>query len=205
MSLGEIVQVIKLWNWAAASWKRALFAAILTPLAFYVIFIMVFVEIKDRTKLTMSLYFKIVESLGFGYEWAATYQTAIYASICTLLIASLMIFCIFLFANEIIKKTERNANERIRYLEEDANKRVKKAKEDANLAARLGFIRYIEHQEGKKRLVGSSKELKWNQESAQSLIDQLPTNLKDIAEDYMRTISRFKISSTSSPFSFSLP
>jgi len=34
MSLGEIIQVIKLWNWAAVSWKCVLLAAILTPLRF---------------------------------------------------------------------------------------------------------------------------------------------------------------------------
>jgi hypothetical protein len=116
-----------------------------------------------------------MENLGFGYNWAATYQSAIYALLLTLLTLGVIVFCVFQYANDMIKKTEMNAV-----------KRVKSAIDATRLEARLAFINYLEHEMGEKSFVEAEHKMKWNQASAQSLIDKLSPNLRDAAEEYLR-------------------
>lgn len=175
MSLGDISQLFKLWNWAVISWKRTILALIAIPAILFIIYLIYFVETKDRWQQVLDLYFRIMENLGFGYNWAATYQSAIYALLLTFLTLGIIVFCIFKFANEMIEKAEKNAD-----------KRVKSAIDDTLLDARLAFINYLEHETGEKRFVEAEHAIKWNQESAQILIDKLSPNLRDAAEEYLR-------------------
>ena len=93
------------------------------------------------------------------------------------------------YLNRTKDKVKNDAIEMVKKTEKEANERVKKAKDDAKLGARASFAKYLEFQTGKRVYVGSKIKIVYNQESIDSLIDQLPEELKDAAKEHLNNIS----------------
>jgi hypothetical protein len=132
MSLSDIEKILALWKWAISSRKRIILASILTPFALFFVSLLVFVETKERWNFIMDLYFKIVESLGIGYDWVITYQIAICALVCTFLILVVMNVGVLWISKEMVEKAETEAKDKIKQWRNTNDTILKKDREQFN-------------------------------------------------------------------------